>query len=316
MMRSLSFPYQGLLFLFLFMAACKGKPSLKISDEGLSTKDFFDLVETIKPPLIIQEDVLIKPVPDSVKVHPATFASFLPDSVFQALSDKKDKVVIGVEGKLIAPDESVYLIIKVISGKQRRISILYFDKKRQYLGRLTLLDSKQKIRNVHHSCKIDAKMNISLITEKKSPSGQAWTGEQIYYFDATGLPIMAVTNTNEDLSNQLRGNPIDSFPATQKYTGDYSGDAKNLVSIRDGRTRQSIYFFMHISKQQGKCVAELKGEADMVSRNKAIFRDDKTPCVIEFNFSSNTLHIKEMTGCGTYRDIGCVIEGKYPKKKK
>ena len=101
---------------------------MKISDEGLSTKDFFDLVETIKPPLIIQEDALIKPVPDSVKVHPATFASFLPDSVFLAITEKKEKVVIGVEGKIIAPDQSVYLIIKVISGKQRRMSVMYFDK--------------------------------------------------------------------------------------------------------------------------------------------------------------------------------------------
>jgi hypothetical protein len=315
-MRSLFLPYQRFLWVLLLAAACKEKLALKMSDEGLSSNDFFGLVETLNPPLTIHEEELLKPVSDSDKVHTATFASFLPDSVFQAITDKKEKVVIGVEGKIIAPDKSVYLIIKVISGKQRRMSVLYFDKKRQYLGRLTLLDSKHKIRNVHHSCKIDARMNISLITEKKSSTGQVWTGEQIYYFDATGLPIMAVTNTNEDLSNQIRGNPIDSFPSTQKYTGDYSSDEKNLVSIRDGITGKSINFFMHISKQQGKCVAELKGEAEMVSRNKAIFRDNKTPCVIEFNFSSNTLHIKEMTGCGTYRDIGCVIEGKYPKKKK
>lgn len=287
-----------------------------MSDEGLSSKDFFDLVKTIRPPVIIHEEELMKPLSDSDKVHAATFASFLPDTVFDAITNKKNKAMIGVSGKLTAPDESIYLLLKVVIGKQRQISVLYFDKKMQYMGRLTLLDTKQTIRNVHHSCKIDARFNISLITEKKSPTGQSWTGERIYFFDASGLPIMAVTNTNEDLSNRILGNPIDSFPATQKHTGDYSGDAKNLVSIRDGRTRQSIYFFMHVSKQQGKCVAELKGEADWVNKNKAIFRDDKTPCVIEFNFSSNSLLIKEMAGCGTYRDIGCVIEGKYPRKKK
>ena len=127
---------------------------------------------------------------------------------------------------------------------------------------------------------------------------------------------MAVTNTNEDLSNEILGNPIDSLFRKNKYSGDYSTDKKNLVSIRDGRTDKTLHFFIHFSKRQGSCVGELKGEADWVNKNLAVFRDNKSPCIIEFRFDKNQISIKETGGCGSFRDIKCTFEGSYPKVKK
>jgi hypothetical protein len=213
-------------------------------------------------------------------------------------------------------DKFTYLFITKSNGKQQSIIAIYFNPKGQYLGHLLLIDSRQIKSGYRQSAKIDARYNINIITEHTLPNGEVWAGEQIYYFDPTGLPIMAVTNTNEDLSNEILGNPIDSMPRKHKYSGDYSADKKNLVSIRDGRTDKSLNFFIHFSKRQGNCVGELKGEADWVNKNMAVFRDSKSPCVIEFHFADRKINIKEVNGCGSYRDIKCLFEGSFPKVKK
>jgi hypothetical protein len=163
---------------------------------------------------------------------------------------------------------------------------------------------------------MDAKFNFYLIHKKMLPDGTEWNGEKVYYFDPSGLPVMAVTNTNEDLSNIILGNPIDSFPATHKFSGDYSTDKQNLVSIRDGRRNKTLQFFIHFSKREGNCIGEIKGEADWVNKTLAVFRDAKSPCVIEFRFTPKAVSIRETTGCGSYRDIKCIFEGNYPRVKK
>jgi hypothetical protein len=37
--------------------------------------------------------------------------------------------------------------------------------------------------------------------------------------------------------------------------------------------------------------------------------------VLEFNFTAKTVSMKEVQGCGNYRDIKCFFDGTYVRKK-
>jgi hypothetical protein len=163
--------------------------------------------------------------------------------------------------------------------------------------------------------RIDSRFNISMIQERKVATGEIWTNETIYYMNDSGRFIIAMTNSNEDLSDEIMGNPIDTFARKNKFSADYTSDKKNLVSIRDGATAKTFQFFIHFSKQNGECIGELKGEAEWIDKTKGIFRDGDSDCAIEFSFGSSSVSIKEQNGCGSYRDITCFFEGSYPRKK-
>jgi hypothetical protein len=309
---ALIFPF----FFILLLAGCNEKPVKKISDEGLTAPEFLQIAPELSLPYIFSENDFKKMNNDSTWIHIPTFRSYLPDTLFNKYFDESPKTKISVLGKVSTEDKSTYLFIYRISPGKKTVTLFYFNSKAQYLGSLILLDAREKKPASVLSFKMDTRYNISRITERELPDGEVWTGEEIYYFDASGRPIMAVTNTNEDLSNEILGNPIDTLSRRNKFAGDYSTDKKNLVSIRDGRTEKSLNFFIHFSKRQGSCVGELKGEADWVNKNLAVFRDGKSPCVIEFRFTNKQVQIKETNGCGSYRDIKCAFEGSYPKVKK
>ena len=319
MIKQLKYSSISLLILIVyigFFQSCSESVPVKISDEGLSAPEFLKIAPLMSLPVIITDNDLTAEKYDSNAVHFPTFKSYFSDSVFKDIFGDKSKQKISVIGKVTLDDKSMYLVVREVSGKIKSALILYFNPKGNYLGHLLLIDPQQRVGEERYSFKIDSKYNISLITEKDISKDEVWTGEKIYYFDPSGTPVMAVTNTNEDLSNEILGNPIDSLPRKNKHAGDYSTDKKNLVSIRDGRTEKNLNFFIHFSKRQGNCVGELKGEADWVNKNLAVFRDNKSPCIIEFRFDKNQISIKETGGCGSYREIKCSFEGVYPRVQK
>ena len=110
-------------------------------------------------------------------------------------------------------------------------------------------------------------------------------------------------------------NPIDTLPQKNKYTGDYIASKKNFISFRDGKNSSEILFFVHFEKNKGECVGELKGTARFVSSKMAQYKESGNPCTLEFTFTSSAVSMKEVEGCGSYRDIQCFFEGRYPKKK-
>ena len=110
-------------------------------------------------------------------------------------------------------------------------------------------------------------------------------------------------------------NPIDTLAKKNKLAGDYIKDKKNFVSIRDGKNDQEILFFVHFEKDKGECIGELKGTAKLISAKKAQYKEAGNPCTLEFDFTTSSVSMKEVEGCGSYRDIKCFFDGKYPKKK-
>jgi hypothetical protein len=88
------------------------------------------------------------------------------------------------------------------------------------------------------------------------------------------------------------------------------------VSFRDGRKAGTLLFFIHFEKDNGTCNGELKGDAVLGPGNTAKFTENNGTCSIDFMFNGNTVRIKELEGCGSYRDIKCFFEGSYTRKKK
>lgn len=99
--------------------------------------------------------------------------------------------------------------------------------------------------------------------------------------------MLIMTDALEDKVTELI-NPIDSFARKQKFTADYGSGKMNLVSIRDGRKKGMITFFIHFEKDNGNCTGELKGEAKMISNTMAEYKEAGQPCSIQFNFTSST----------------------------
>ena len=73
-------------------------------------------------------------------------------------------------------------------------------------------------------------------------------------------------------------------------------------------------FFVHFEKKNN-CTGELRGEAAFTSANTAVYRGGGDFCVLQFGFTSSSVTITEMEGCGSHRGVDCVFEGTFPKRK-
>ena len=301
------------LFFVLAIVACKGKKQKEMKDEDLTAADFVMLAKDLSHPILVNDSLLNAKEKDSVLINQETYKTFIPDSVFNQLYPKTKNLKLYLIGKSPDGDKGNYVLVKSAIGKERGAQLLYFNKKSQYLGALNIGALMPKGKTTSY-CKIDNKHTITFIQERKTPTGELWTNETIYFMDESGKFIIAMTNSTEDLSDIIMGNPIDSLPRKAKYSADYTTDKKNLISIRDGASDKTFEFFIHFSKQNGDCVGEVKGTAEWVSKTKAVFRDGSSDCSITFDFSSSSVRLSEQN-CGLYRGITCFFEGSYPKKK-
>lgn len=299
--------------LLIAFASCKAKKPKTIADEDLTAGDFIALAPALTLPVTINDSLLNKKEGDSALINQTAFKTFLPDTVFNRIYPQTKQLKLYIVGKATDDKEGNYIIVKSIAGKARAAQLFYFTKKETYLGSMKLIDNITK--STGRYFRIDNRFNISMIQEKRVPTGEIWTNETIYYMNASGKFIIAMTNSNEDLSNEIMGNPIDTFAHKNKFSADYTSDKKNLVSIRDGSSAKTFQFFIHFSKQNGQCNGEIKGEGEWITKTKGIFHDGSSACAIEFNFSSSSVSISEQNGCGSYRDITCFFEGSYPRKK-
>ncbi|MBA4166812.1 MAG: hypothetical protein H0X41_04615, partial [Chitinophagaceae bacterium] len=135
------------------------------------------------------------------------------------------------------------------------------------------------------------------------------------YNSASNDFTLIVTEPGQEVSEDIQ-NPIDTFPRKSKFAGDYLTDKKNFISFRDSRKPSEVLFFTHFEKDKGGCKGELKGTARFVSPKMAQYKENGNPCTLEFTFSTSSVAMKEVEGCGSYRDIKCFFDGTYPKKKK
>jgi hypothetical protein len=202
-------------------------------------------------------------------------------------------------------------------GGTRRILALYcFDGQRRFAASKSLIIADTDPGSVSWQANMDGKYTITTIRQHHGTDGQLLYRREVYSFSPGIGLVLILTESNETSAKSLQIiNPIDTLARKHKYSGDYVQDKRNFISIRDAKNQSRMVFFVHFEKDNGDCKGELKGEAKFISPNTARFEGSRDPCTIQFTFSDNWIHMKEIEGCGNHRDIKCFFDGAFQRAK-
>ncbi len=301
-----------LLIVFALMLACKSKKANLSGEDPVEVSDFIEFFPDVKLPFLVADSNLLKKENDSLLISYKVFTQFVPDSVTTKIFGKTAKPKIYPMGKAGGAEQ--YLFAKALSGNKRVAMVVCFDKKDQFIAAMPLLTLDQSA-NTQQTGTVDSRYTITRTVIRKNADGRTSDGSEVFVLNSDAKSfVLIMTDALDDKVTELI-NPIDTFSRKQKYTADYGSGKMNLVSIRDGRKSDRLSFFIHFEKDQGQCTGELKGEAIIKSANVAEYRQPGDPCVMRFSFTSSSVTIKEVEGCGSRRGLRCSFDGVYPRKK-
>ena len=301
-----------LLFVALLVIACKSKKVSLSGDEPVEVGDFIEFFPDVKLPFLVADSNLLKKENDSLLISYKVFTQFVPDSVTTKIFGKNAKPKIYPMGKTGGSEQ--YLFAKVLSGSKRVALLVCFDKKDEFIAAMPLLTLDQSA-STQQTGMVDSRYTITRTVVRKNPDGRTNDGSEVFVLNSASQNFMLImTNALDNKLTELI-NPIDTLSRKQKFTADYGSGKMNLVSIRDGRKSDRLSFFIHFEKNQGECIGELKGEAIIKSGTVAEYREPGDPCVMRFSFTSSSVSIKEVEGCGSRRGLRCSFDGVYPRKK-
>ena len=303
------------LFAVYLLASCgdKKKPSLS-GDEPVEAEDFVNSFELVKPTYEITDSLLARKEKDSLLISNKIFNQFVPDSVLAKIFGKNAKPKLYLMKRVVVEKQESYLFTKAIQSDKKAIIILCFDNDNKFIAAMPLLKDDGNALTTQ-VCGIDRKYQIYKTTYLKKNDASTGEGKEVYIFNAdAGQFMLIMTEALDDRVKEVI-NPIDTLARSNKFSADYVKDKMNIVSIRDGGKPGKLSFFIHFEKNNGECTGELKGIATMSKTNIATYKQTGDACVIQFNFTSSSVSIKEMEPCGSHRGVKCSFDGSYPRKK-
>lgn len=302
-----------LLIVLCLLAGCKNRVVSLSGDEKLSAEEFIDFFPDLQPPVKVSDTSLRKPVSDSMRISWKNFTAFIPDSVVEKDFGKKNRPRLFAMGKCREKESDYYLFIKAESGSRKLAYLVCFDKKRQYAGAMAVVKPLRE--DAYCTATLDDKFQLSIYHQKKPGMPGSSYRQEVYIHNTAAADFtLILTEPNEEIISNVI-NPIDSLPRKGKYAGDYVRDKKNFLSVRDAGRPSEIEFFVHVEKENGQCVGELKGKARMIKSNVALYQEPGNPCALQMSFTSSSVKLDEKGGCGSYRGITCYFDDRFPKKK-
>lgn len=313
----MSFIQTGFVVIVSVFMACacqqKKRPSMT-GEDPVEVKDFITFFQPVSLPFQVADSVLGKKESDSALISYKIFTQFVPDTVVAKFFSKGAKPRFFAMGKAEVPGAETYLFVKAATSVKKVILLFAFDKKSQFLAALPLLRSDAS-KTLQRSASLDRKYSITKSQLRRNADGTISEGKDVYVLnEATRDFMLIMTDALEDKVTELI-NPIDTLPRKHKLSADYTAGKMNLVSIRDGRKNDRLTFFIHFEKNNGDCTGELKGEAIIKPGNIAEYREAGDPCVLQFRFSSSSVTLKEIEGCGSRRGLRCSFDGSFVRKK-
>lgn len=304
--------YSLFIFFIILIAGCKSKKATLSGDEPVEIIDFIAFFPDTKLPYLVADSTLLKKEKDSLLISYTVFKQFVPDSILSHVFGKTAKPKIYPLAKSIG--DETYLFAKAIAGNKRAALVLGFDKKNQFIAAMPLLSLDQSSATKQTAI-MDSRFTLTKNLFRKNKDGTMSEGKDVYVLNSSAKSFMLImTDALDDKPTEL-ANPIDTISRKQKYAADYGTGKMNLVSIRDGRKKDRFSFFIHFEKSNGECTGELKGEAIIKSPSMAEYREGGDPCILQFKFTSSSVSIKELEGCGSRRGLRCSFDGTYPRKK-
>ena len=303
----------ALFLLFLVSCSNKKKPSLT-GDEPVEITDFINSFERATLPYEIADSILKRREQDSLLVGNKIFAQFVPDSILVKAFGKNAKPKIYLMKRVEVEKQETYLFVKTVSAEKRIVFILCFDNKNNFAAAMPLLKD-DGLASTSQLVGIDRRFSIYRNTYLKKPDGSTAEGKEVYVFNSDAKQYMLImTDALEDRVTEVI-NPIDTLPQKNKYAADYVKDKMNIVSIRDGGKPDKINFFIHFDRTNGECTGELKGTAVFTKPNMAVYRQAGDGCVLQLNFTTSSVSVKELEPCGSHRGVKCSFDGSYSRKR-
>jgi hypothetical protein len=296
----------------LFISGCSNE---KNTDDGaMDVQGFFGLFKSVKLPFTVGDTSFSNLSRDTPTIQVETFNQFVGDTMLSKIfGNAKPKIY--PAARVNAKKAETYLFAKAVSGSKKAAYILVFDKEDVFKAAMPLLVVDTDPQSTQMAS-MDSRYTIAINRQRKKPNGDIGYKREAYIYNNIGVFTLILTESNDDLAITADViNPIDTLSRKNKLSGDYVVDKRNFVSVRDGRKASELRFFVHFEKSKGSCKGELRGEATITKPNTAVYRESGDPCVLEFTFTANSLSMKEVQGCGNYRDIKCFFEGAYPKRK-
>ena len=304
--------YLSILLVLTVLAGCKEKKKTMKDDDVVTVVDLIDFFPDVKLPIQVSDTGLLAKTSDSLLISLKILHQFMPDSILAKDFGKAANTKVYPIGKTKEKDKETYLFLKAINGVKKVAYIACFDKENKFKKAMPLVRADQDKSTSSYGM-LDSKFQITTYYERQDRDNLVFK-RNVYLFNAAADDFtLILTEPNEELIETVI-NPIDTLPKKNKWSGDYSKDKKNFVSIRDSKRPNELLFFVHFEKENGECKGELKGSLSLKENGKAVFKDGGGPCTLDFDFTSNSVTMKEIGGCGNYRDIKCFFEGSYRKK--
>jgi hypothetical protein len=298
----------GILF------SCKNKKISLADNEDVDVRDFINFFQPVSLPFQFSDTMLVKHHIDSAAIGFQTLLRFVPDSVIAKSFGKLIRPKLYPVGKAGGGKNETYIFIKALSASKKVLYVFCFDREDKFAAGKALISVDGDMRS-NTLFTMDPKYTLTILRQRKS-EGQILYRKEAYVFNDAGLFSLILTESNEAKPpSGMVFNPIDTLSHKHKFSGDYLQDKRNLVSVRDARDNLRFLFFIHFEKDEGTCKGELKGEAKMISSTIGRYRSNTDPCEVEFSFTSSSVRIRELEGCGNHRDIKCNFEGVFAKKK-
>lgn len=303
-----------LLIILISGSGCKSKKKPVLTgEEPVEINDFIGFFPEMENGYQAGDTILDKKITDSLLIGYKVFKQFVPDSVTVKLFGKNAKPRIHAIGKSKADKETTYILVRALTPAKKQMLLIAFDKKQHFLAAIPALVPDAK-KETSQSFSFDRRQTLTRSVIRKNPDASTSEGKDVYVLNQeTGSFILILTEALDDRVTELI-NPIDTLTRKQKFSADYGTGKMNLVSVRDGRKTDRVYFFIHIEKDNGACTGELKGEAKWIAPGKAVYRADGDPCFLSLSFTSGSVTLSE-EGCGARHGLNCSFNGNYPKKK-
>lgn len=304
------------LLLLALLTDCRQKKKKASGDKPIEVSDFIAFFKPLSLPYQLKDADLQKKEKDSSTIKPNVFRMFVSDSLLLSIFGKGITPRIHPLGRVDMEGGGNFLFTKLSSGDKKAVYILWFNKDKQYVAGIPVLRSNTRTSTTAQSVQMDRKYGITRTLVRTESDGSTSEGKDVYGLNPEQTAFMLImTDALDDQLTELI-NPIDTLSRKHKFSADYLGVGKmNLVSIRDGRKTDRLSFFIHIDKDNGDCTGELKGEAFIRSATMAEYRLAGDPCVLRFNFSSSSVSLSEVEGCGSHRSMRCSFNGTFTKKK-
>ncbi len=303
-----------LIPILVLLVACKQKKASLEDGDELDASEFVEFFPEVTLPFVVADTSLQKKETDSMRIGNQIFSGFVPDSILTNEFGKDAKPKLYPLGRAREKNKETYLFVKAVAGNKRVGYLLCFDKDDRFLSSIPLVRTGfNKFTNAFGS--LDKKFQVTTYREIKKDNKETGYKKNVYIYSSSSNSFMLIlTEPNEDIFDTVY-NPIDTLSAKNKVSGDYVQNKDNFISIRDGKDPSNILFFVHFEKDGGTCNGELKGAARFISENVAQYKESGNPCTIQFDFKGNVVTMKEVEGCGSFRDIKCFFDGKFTRKK-